>query len=323
MVKLSASRVKTLFNCGILYYNQYVTKIPQGPNNSGAARGSTCHYVLECLLRPDRKERVSAILKKGDPWTDEAIRRLAKIHADKLEVGDSINFEMIRKFILVALQTDFYCEGSTSLEAEGQFDIKTDSYHIGGFLDKRAVYEDKVKIIDYKSSKAKFTGKDHTFNLQNYFYTLAEKKRLQEEGLDLPVEMEFQFLKFAKAPIQTAPAISDTALVGFEEWLGEVTKFIDTLTLTEAMGLAARGSYERGWLCGKGPGEFNVKGEPAFYCQFKFPFVYFELMEGDKVIKSSRVKSELKEIKTKDQTIRQKKYAGCPKWKELWKKPEN
>ncbi len=322
MVKLSASRVKTLFNCGILYYNQYIDKIPQGPNNSGAARGSTCHYVLECLLRPDRKERVGKILKLGDPWIDASVKRMAKIHANKLEVGDDVNFEMIRKFILVALQTDFYCQGAVSVEAEEQFTITTDTYHSGGFIDKRAVYPDKVKIIDYKSSKAKFTGKDHSFNLQNYFYTLAEKKRQEEEGIDLPVELEFHFLKFPKDPVQKAPKITDLELAGFEEWLGEVTKFIDTLTMSEAMMLAAKGSYERSWLCGKSPGEKNKAGDDAYYCSFKFPFLYFELCEGDKVIKSSRIKSELTQIQKDGQVIRQRRYEGCPKWKTVINNPK-
>lgn len=253
MVKLSASRVKTLFNCGIIYYNQYVRKIPQGPNNSGAARGSVCHYILECLLRKDRKEKVEKILTIGDPWVIPSVKRMAEIHARKLEVADDVNFEMIRKFILVALQTDFYCKGHIELEAEREFDIKTDSYHIGGFVDKRSLHSDKVKIIDYKSSKSKFTGKDYSFNLQNYFYVLAEKKRLEEEGLDLPIELEFQFLKFAKEPIQKAPHITDDELKGFEVWLGEVTKFIDNLTYSEAKSLAAKGSYDRQWLCGKSP----------------------------------------------------------------------
>lgn len=193
MTKLSASRLKTLTNCGLLFWFQYVLKVPQGPNNSGAARGSTCHYVLECLLRKDRRKKVETILKFDDPWVIPSIFRLAKIHADKLLVGDEENFEMIRKFILVALKTDFYCDGALDVHAEEEFNIKTDKYWIGGFLDKRGVFSDKVKIIDYKSSKAKFTGKDHTFNLQNYFYTLAEKKRQEKEGRIFQSKWSFTF----------------------------------------------------------------------------------------------------------------------------------
>jgi hypothetical protein len=315
-VRLSASRIKTLFNCGILYHAQYIKKVPQGKNNSGAARGSSCHYVLECLLRPDRKERVEKILKLGDPWVDAAVKRMAKHHATKLDVGDDENFEMIRKFILVALQTDFYCEGAKEVIAEQQFNIETDAYHINGFIDKKSIYDDKVKIIDYKSSKAKFTGKEVTFNLQNYFYTLATKK----EHPELPVELEFHFLKFAKDPVQKAPRISDEELVGFEEWLGEVTKFVETLSIEEAKMLAAKGSYDRGWLCGKMPGDINKAGLPAFVCQFKMPFIYFELLEKGVVMKSSRDKTELETILKSGQEIQQRSWNGCSAWSHLWKK---
>ena len=150
MVKLSPSRVKTLFSCGILYWNTYKnSELPRSPGNSGSSRGSVVHYVLECLIRSSRKSRVQKILNLKDPWCDPPVKRLAMIHAKKLEVSDEENFEMIRKFILTGLQSDFYCNGATEVIAEQQFDIKTDSYHIGGFIDKIAIYEDKISGVDY------------------------------------------------------------------------------------------------------------------------------------------------------------------------------
>ncbi len=315
MVKLSASRLKTLLTCGLVYHFKYLDKIPEGKNNEGASRGSCTHYVLECLLRKDRKERVENILKNKDPWSDLAVKRLARHHADKLEVGDEANFEMIRKFILVALQLDFYHEGSLEVIAEESFDIKTDKYHTGGFLDKTAIYPDKIKIVDYKTSKAKFNAKEQEFNLQNFFYTLAAKKKYP----DLPVELEFQFLKI-KDPVQKAPTITQDQLDGFELWLADLTEFIDSFSFEQAKTMAAKGSYTNGWLCGKGPGEMNAAGDkPAYYCTFKFPFVYFSLKKEGKVIKTSRTRSDLEKEMKDGEEITQELHRGCPHWVHLWK----
>ena len=315
MVKLSPSRVKTLFSCGLLYWNTYKNnELPRSPGNSGSSRGSTVHYVLECLIRPDRKDRVQKILNIRDPWSDVAVKRLAMIHAKKLDVADTENFEMIRKFILTGLQSDFYCNGATEVIAEQQFDIKTDTYHIGGFIDKIAIYKDKIRGVDYKSSKTKFTGKDVTFNLQNYFYTLA----LREKYPNKPTEFQFQFLKFPKNPIQESPSISNEEMKGFKDWLGEITKFIDNFTYGQAKDMAAKNSPINKWLCGAAHGEVKVDGTPKWTCSMRYPFIYFVIVENGKVVKSEMNRADLEKIVKDGQQIEQRSYNGCEMWKKEW-----
>lgn len=320
MVKLSPSRLKTLFSCGIIYYNTYLRKdnpIPRS-QNSGSNRGSTVHYVLECLIRPDRKERVRRMVASGDPWIDPATKRLALIHAKKLDVADPDNFEMIRQFILTALQTDFYCDGADEVIAEKQFDIKTDRYHIGGFVDKIAKYGDKIKGIDYKSSKAKFTGEDVTFNLQNYFYSLF----LRDAFPGKKTEFEFQFLKFPKKPIQESPPISEKEMEGFKQWLGEVTDFLENFTWKQATSMSAKnGGFKTKWLCGSDVlGEQKADGSDKWICPQKFPYIYFILRdENGKPIQSEKDREILEKMMKPGLKITQELFEGCPAFKHLWK----
>lgn len=322
MVKLSPSRLKTLQSCGILYWNTYKrgnNPLPRG-QNSGSNRGSTVHFILECLIRPDRRERVERMLKAGDPWIDSATKRLALIHAKKLDVADEANFEMIRQFVLTALQTDFYGDefGATKVIAEKEFNIKTDKYHIGGFVDKIFFAPGKLKGIDYKSSKAKFTGEDVTFNLQNYFYSSF----LEEEYKKRP-EFEFQFLKFPKKPIQESPPISDKEMEGFKEWLGTVTDFLENFTWEQAKTMAAKnGGFSKKWLCGGDKiGEQKADGSgEKWICSQKFPYVYFILRDEDgKPIQSEKERAILEKKMKPEWKITQEYFEGCPAFRHLWK----
>lgn len=217
---------------------------------------------------------------------------------------------MIRKFILVALQLDFYCEGADEVHAEIPFEIKTSKYWVGGFIDKTAIYPDEVKIHDYKTSKAKFAGKDKTFNLQNYIYNLAARKLHPGK----PSSLSFQFLKMHKAPIQEGEPISDEEMAGFEEWLGYISDYIDKLTFKEAQTNLAINNVETRWMCNKGVGDLNAAGLPAWYCQYKYPFIYFALVEDGKVISTSRAKNELDKKVKVGQVIEQREHKGCHYW---------
>ncbi len=55
MIKLSASRIKTLQSCTFLYWVKYHLKLPD-QTNSGALRGTGTHSILEFLKKPKRKK---------------------------------------------------------------------------------------------------------------------------------------------------------------------------------------------------------------------------------------------------------------------------
>jgi len=313
MVKLSASRIKTLLSCSWKYWCNYILKLPS-KGNDGANRGNTVHPILECLLRPDRKPYVEKILSLEDPFCIPSIKRLAYIHAKKLEVASDENIKLIKDFILTALKFDFYCEGAEQVFAEEEFNYKTEDYWIGGFIDKKAIYKDKVKIVDYKTSKAKFTQEEIEASIQALMYALIQTK--QHPAL-MP-EVEFLFLKFKKAPSQKAN-VNPSLLNGFEEYLKYISKHLIDFNIEKAMSDFAYNDRERMWLCGKKLGDRKKDGSDAWTCEYKYPYIYFAAKDNDgKIISTSKSKKDLDKYLDKGYTLVQMEYSGCPKFHRLW-----
>lgn len=316
MVKLSASRISTALKCSFQYYFKYVVKTPDA-SNTGAKKGTVTHQILECLLRENRKPIVEIIIKNNDPFCIPSIKRMAEIWARKLEIFEKDEMAQISKFILTALKIDFYHDGCKSLEAEYEFNIGGENWQAGGFIDKTAIYEDRVKIVDYKTSKSKFKDEELSFNLQNFFYTYAAQQRFP----DIPIDFEFQFLKFDNDyPAISAPSISKEEMAGFLQWCSHISDYLDNFNLQKAHSNPAKSNYNNSWLCGKAkfPGEKKKDGLPYFYCQQKFPYIYFSLEENGKIIASERDRTILESIAKEGQEIKTKKHNGCPVWKHLW-----
>ena len=314
MVKLSASRIKTLLSCSWIYWCRYILKLPS-KGNDGANRGNTVHPILECLLREDRKEYVYKILSVEDPFCIPSVKKLAYLHAKKLEVASDENIKLIKDFILTALKCDFYCEGALKVYAEEEFDYKTDDYWIGGFIDKKAIYEDRVKIVDYKTSKAKFSQEEAEASIQALMYALVQTKYHPA----LTPEVEFLFLKFKKAPLQKAN-VNSSLLNGFEEYLKYISKHLKDFSIEKAMSDFAANDRERMWLCGKRLGDQKKDGTSAWTCEYKYPYIYFAAKDqSGKVISASKVKKDLDKYIEKGYVVEQMEYAGCPKFHRLWK----
>lgn len=308
---LSPSRIDTYFKCSYLYYLKYILKIPD-EQTAAMARGSFMHAILEYLLRQDRRGRVERIIQKNDLCSDPAVARLVRVLAKKYKVWNPSDVETVKEFVLRGLKQDFYHDGSSFLRAEYKFELAGEGWNAVGIIDKMAGYPDRIVITDYKSSKSKFTAKQLEFNLQNYFYTYASKKMFP----DLPVCVEFQFLKFKKVPLQAAPVLTDEQLKGFEEWLPHISKFLENLTLEQALESPAKDDIEKRMICcGSSFGSVNKDGGKAHMCGYRYPYIYFELLEGDKVIKKSKNKNELVVLMNSDRKIIEKQHDGCPFFK--------
>lgn len=309
MIKLSASRIKSYFSCSWYYYAKYCKKIPENGSNAGAARGSVVHDILECLLRADRRPMVEEILQLNDPFIPP-IKRMARMLAKKFGVWNPKDFKLIGGFLLVALKLDFYHDGANEVLAEYEFDIKKNGWHIGGFVDKIAIYDDYVKIVDYKTNQNIFKPEELEFNLQNYFYCYAVK-----QATGKPVSLDFLFLKHKTR--LSSPVISDIELEGFEEWLNHIGSILSNFSFENAVTHSPRGTKDI-WLCGKPDGSRNKDGSLSWSCAYRSPFVYFELMEGENRIESSRKREELEKIKKEGQIIKERTYQGCHFWKKEW-----
>lgn len=303
---LSASRIKLLENCSWLYWARYHLSVPDS-SNSGAKRGSISHLILECLLDKRRKKYHTKIMKRGSVEVYPSIIRLIKKHSRKLEIDNEEDFEMIKDMLWVGLNADFYGEGGKVGDPEVDFEITNENpkYKIKGFIDKHIIYnkESHLKIVDYKTSKAKFKGEELESNVQAMMYTLASKKLWP----DLKKRsVEFLFLRFPKQPKQELE-FSDEQLKGFEQYLGHIHKIVNNFDENSATKNFAYDTVKNKWLCGAGR---------TWVCPLKSSFGFFVLKNKDgSVIKSSMKKDDLS---PKDgETVEQASYSGCPRFQNV------
>ena len=185
---LSASRIKTWEDCSWKYWCNYHLKVP-GRNNDGAARGTVCHRIFELLLLKKNKKYYTLILEKGNTESSAAVKRLVRILHKKegrrtlQDFYTKENFDLCMDMIYVGLNFDFYGKGGKPDRPEIDFVLESEDpkYKIRGFIDKKIKYKDKIKIVDYKSSKRKFTKEDLKANIQAMAYTPSLQKNVAEE----------------------------------------------------------------------------------------------------------------------------------------------
>lgn len=316
MVKLSASKINTYLSCSWLGHVKYNLKVPDSGSNQGANLGSVTHKILEALIRPDRKRYSKRILEHNDLYCVKSIERLTKIHAKRKDVLDKESLDKISGFVIVALKQDFYHEGAEKVLSEQEFDLKTDKYWIGGYMDKLAFFSDRLILTDYKSSKSKPDKSE--FPVQALLYEFYCYKLYPH----LKREIEFHYLKFPRACIEKKETSSNELMEGFEDWLIYFSDYLSNFDTKHATASLAASDVTRRWLCGKELGMLNKAGQDAFICAYKYPTIYWEAVKDGKVVKSSRNRSELEYYKGQDCEIVQKEYGGCPAFRHLYERKE-
>jgi len=317
---LSASRIKNLESCTWSYWCKYHLGLPE-KNNEGAMRGSICHLVFELIQTKKHKKHFKLITKSNRIESSPSITRLVNKHLNAYGINTEENYEMINDMILVGLHDDFYCKGSTLLDPEYEFKIRSESpkYTVRGFIDKAAKYtkDKKILIKDYKSSKKKFEGSELTANLQGMIYSLVATKVWPK----LKPVVQFCFLKYPKEPIQQLE-FSKQELSGLEAYLSHVYNIINNFNEEVAASSFAadkpfpkKGEGFKGPLnCGfaKYKGQLKKDGSVMWHCGYKFAFEYYALVDEDGVqLKTAFEKNEL--TASKGQKIIKQKYAGCPR----------
>jgi len=226
---------------------------------------------------------VIKFLKANDAWSKE-------------------NYDLCNKMIYVALDHDFFGGDGGFIETpEQDFKIenKKPKYNIYGFIDKPVQYKDKklLKIVDYKTSKAKFKGDELETNIQAMMYSLASMKVWPKLKRRI---VQFLFLKFPRSPAQELE-YTDEQLKGFEYYLERVNKIVEEYDES-----AAKADYavDNGhhWLCGP--------AKSGWICPFHKPFNYYVLLDKS----GNQLKSSYEnDFQPKDgQTIEERHYDGCP-----------
>lgn len=298
---LSASSIKTIESCTWLYWQQYICKVPQ-KKEAGALRGGLVHLIFQLLLKQRHRKHYYSILKAKTVNQSPSICRLIVKILGKEKILSVDNFNLCKDMILVGLMEDFLGNGGKVGEPEFKFEISNENpkYKIKGYIDKLIFYGDKnVKIVDYKSSKYKFSGDDLSANVQSMVYSLAGYKLFKAEK----VTTEFIFLRFANSPRQKL-CFSQEQLKGFEEYLAYVYQIINNFDEKKAKSNMAAYNKKNNWLCGRG----------AWICPYIKPFTYHATLDKDgKIVKTAIDRKDLE--KKGEQKCITMHYTGCPAWK--------
>lgn len=322
LIKLSASRVKTLGECSWLYWSKYHLRLPD-TTNSGALRGSVCHDLFELLTKPKwihfAKEMHEADCDiEKFPLIKRFLR--AKCHKYGLEMFEEdkkskkTNIGLIYEMIKVGLEAGFFPEEHEEIiDSEYEFDIIDEEleFRIVGFIDK-ILFDKKnesIFISDYKSSKQQFRGEDLESNLQAMMYILAAHflKKAGKIPNFKKVIGRFIFLRFAKNPFQELE-FTEEQIEGFRHYLSYVNTIISNFDEQDAKNDFALYDNARRWKCG---------AKSGWKCPFRDPFSYYRLFDKDKnIIKTVLEKDYLEKFQylavEDNQSWEKLEYSGCP-----------
>jgi len=301
---LSASSIKALESCSWLYWAQYEQKIPQRVNE-GAQRGTIAHLIFELLLLPKHKKHFDLIINSGSIEGSPAVKRLVLKHLRKEKILKIDNYKLMDNMILVGLRSNFFGEkhlGATVSNPEFRFELENQSplYKVRGYIDKFITYPNgKIKIVDYKSSKSKFSGDELEANIQSFVYSLVGYKLLKAKE----VVAEFIFLRYSKQPLQQVRPTKEQ-LSGFEHYLAYLYSLILQFNKNLAQNNLAINNSKNRWLCKTG----------SWVCPYLNSFKYYALFnENGTIARTAMMKENLK--KETGQILKEMWYEGCPGWK--------
>lgn len=331
LVPLSASRIKTLDTCAMIYKAKYILKIPEPSSTVATAIGSTMHEALELIFKAD-KSMFNKIKKHGVKKEKELVK-LIKEQAEKYELDEgSIEtvYEMLEN---VMSDDDFFGDKAGKLaenHAELPFDIIKDTpngkFRILGYIDRIHMDEDKhLHIRDYKSSKKVFEGKDLTSNIQGSMYCYAGRELFPESKSS---HCEFWFTRHdLKAGGKVVlPKVSDYENKGLELELATYQNIVENLddnfvenNMAANKGYPKDNSFSGLVACGyaKYPGHLKKDGTPYWHCSFKFPYDFYAIVDESGARIKTAILSEKhlleKELK-EGQKIKKFRFSGCPVW---------
>lgn len=296
LIPLSPSRVSVCSDCSWRYWCSYKLKLPE-KKSTAQTRGTLVHKVLEVFLNSKCTNFVTEVLGFGGISIRSPIYKFTQSLCKK--EGLTSELDIILEMIMIGLETDFYCKGNKSLQAEVRFDITDDEYkfRLKGFIDVLADMGDHTLIRDYKTSKNKKTKKDLTSDIQGMMYSLAGYKLTGKQP-----RMQFLFLRFPKKPIQDYIYPLDQ-LEGLKTYLAQVQQKIQKFNVDDSTKNLAKGGSKWRMLCGTG----NT-GEHT--CAYMKPFSYYAVVDEDGNVMKTSFSSEL--IVKEGQTLIRKSYAGCP-----------
>ncbi len=238
-IKISASRVKTLVTCSMLFYLQEIEKLPQ-KQWPRTHHGTAIHQIFEMILdksKPKRAKWLKDIILNGfniDDYPSIArYFRFYNVNKGKLEpytdkeMGEMLDVAFLGiKSYFLDNKGQFYLPKYSN---EKRFEIDLGAGKISGFIDFIVYISDKYyKIIDLKSQRNKFKQEEMADNIQGLMYQLA----IWEEH-KATSDAEFILLRHPptkRTPnkhIQVTPQATPAQLNGLKVYLQELYSIVN------------------------------------------------------------------------------------------------
>lgn len=340
-VRLSPSRINSINDCSWQYYCSYHLRLPR-TGNDGSRRGTICHAVLECLVRPRHQKYIQMIIDADDVYVIPSIKRMMEIIArrEKLQIDQVVvnmakdglmtHRDEMSKMIIVGLKNRFLGEPGDEIKTEIKHEIKVydkekkKAFHILGIIDKVFIRRNpdgtirEVEIVDYKTSSKKFDESDIDSNLQGLAYQFFAKNMFPDVK---NIKFKFLFLRFPRSPVQEVPYMVDESVDGFEYYLSYISSYMSKFTEKQAKKNFAKYGDAK-FLCGLYGNKkyFDKKAkvkiehpEPQFICAIRAPFEYYAIIDDEgNNIRSAMTIEELK-AGPNEKTLK-RSYLGCPAW---------
>lgn len=295
---LSASRLKTFLSCSWVYYCEYILKIPSATHPKTKI-GSLAHTIFEVLQNPRHKKHYDAIMntEKRSIYNSKAITRLVEITLKRNpDITEKISNDL-DSLVIVGLDNDFFLDNAVEkIEPEREFLMDIDGMLVRGFIDMMGIYENHVKIRDYKSQGKLFTKDEMENNIQAGIYQLYANREFKK-----PAEVEFVMLRHAptkKNPtkhLQVVEPYTEAELEGVILYLKYLDSKIQNFDLDTAKSCLKASSGDTGFC--------------NYVCGFKDPMTYYVKLDKDgEIVESSKEKIEEKE----GFTVKKMEYKGCP-----------
>ena len=295
-VRLSPTAITLEQKCSLLFFYQVIQKLPQQPG-TGALLGTGAHLVLELLFKKRRKKTVEQILS-ANSILGTSVEFLCRRYLKKNNIFSEENLDKLNGFILTGLKNDFYCEGADKVLLEQKIQIESDTWVMNSRLDKIAIYPNKIRCVDFKSQKQRFSEGELANNFQGACYSLA----IWEKYGIIPT-IEFLLLKFVRQPWQKVKKFTKTELKGLRHTLDIIAEHVRTYDHKKAHSNIAAHDPARHFVC-------------KYFCSYKNDFIYYSLVDDDGItLKSSFNMSDLKA--EGDQAIIKRRHNGCAHWKKL------
>jgi hypothetical protein len=256
-IRISASRLQTLWDCTLKFWYQEILRLPDSTHWKTKV-GSVTHLVFEVIMRKDRARRLAlfrSIMETGRfSFADHpSLTRFVAWQLRRESIASQCTVADIEELLRVAwlgIRPHFIStvDGKVVYTPppryvnEHRFQITLASGAvISGFIDLLLVWEDRAVVIDLKTKAAKFTKADLPSNVQAAMYQLVCQR---EHGITPTVE----FIMLRHGPtsrtpdkhIQRVEAPSIAVLQGLESYVDDVYRRVNQMNLEDALSSTCR-----------------------------------------------------------------------------------